>query len=226
MFWVALVQPGRGGERQARQAGSGCDAATLIAREMKMLPPHDLSAPCLPLLWKGELVCPGLSGSNGRGADGRGGMGVGESGRFFAQDDSPRYQALHVHGDDIFVLLQVENALRGVSKLEINGKGDENAVAEGGAKARGAGGRFRERGGGTLTERCTKAKSESKLIECVLWTDPAALTWLDGLYEVYEVNLPADAGVCAAVVPQQSVLHAKLIHGRPEPLLVFWATVI
>ena len=195
---------------------------------MKMLPPQDLSAPSLPLLWKGELVCPGRSGSNGRGADGRGGMGVGESGRFFAQDDSPTYQAraLHVHGDDIFVLLQVENALRGVSKLEINGKGGENAVAEGGAKARGAGGRFRERGGGTLTERCTKAKSESKLIECVLLTDPAALTWLDGVYEVYEVNLPADAGVCAAFVPHQSLLHAKLIRGRPEPLLVFWPTVI
>jgi hypothetical protein len=77
-----------------------------------------------------------------------------------------------------------------------------------------------------LTERCTKAKSESKLIECVLLTDPAALTWLDGVYEVYEVNLPADAGVCAAFVPHQSLLHAKLIRGRPEPLLVFWPTVI
>jgi hypothetical protein len=182
---------------------------------------HDLSAPSLPLLWKGKLVCPGRSGSNGRGADGRGGRGVGESGRFGAHQAPAR--ALHVHGDDMSVMLLVENALRRVSELEIKGRGGANALAEGGAKARGAGGRFRERGGGTLTERFTKAESESKLIECVLLTEPAALTWLD---DVYEVNLPADAGVCAAVVPQQSLLHDKLIRGRPEPLLVFWPTVI
>ena len=123
---------------------------------------HDLSAPSLPLLWKGKLVCPGRSGSNGRGADGRGGRGVGESGRFGAHQAPAR--ALHVHGDDMSVMLLVENALRRVSELEINRRSDKDTVVERGVKSNGGGGRCRAKDTVTLRERYTKSRSDPKLI--------------------------------------------------------------
>ena len=202
-------------------------------------PPLDqIRSLSLPLLWKGTLVW---------GTDGSAGKEHVVTGVYRAD-----VRALHATGDDMELMLLVENALLRQSVWHVMASNLGASSARLGTAVEGATGVCHECkcAGQTLVCVLTSRRGSSSVAGAEWWLDKAFVE-LDkrvahgaadqgarrASHEcpdedndsgrankdwAYELTLAGDAGVGALVVTQKSRLHQHLIGGCAEPLLVFW----
>ena len=172
-----------------------------------------------PLLWEGSLMWLG-----GRAA----------------------VRLLHVDGDDIRVMLHVENTLSRQSEWEVLSRELSDVRPRGGATGRSGSGILGE----STSENCKRAFAASKMIICaVVSAKGGEQWWLDTSFAslhrpradgresgqrrsvgqemgeedwTFPINLPVEGSLCGVVVSHRSSLHRHLIRGRVEPILVFF----
>ena len=177
-----------------------------------------------PLLWRGVL---------GEEAEG---MGAGASSRRLVR--RAQVQARHVFGENLNVLLLLENVLGSQTEWLLQGpSGSTGKSAAGGMALSG-----RERGVTRETQRGSlaqgldgafapdeykeaveKAARARALVLCLLEREDSGSEWLDDKSSWYSLKLPEGAGFCAIVLPSQSQLLGKeRLYGCTEPLLACW----
>ena len=135
-------------------------------------------------------------------------------------------QARYVFGDNLQLLLQLENVLRRQTEWRLRCPGREARTSLAGVAPHDH---------AVVAGQCKKAARQKSLAMCLLFpevpgerADEGAgaqeLGWLDIELSngYYLLELPADAEFGAAVLPSRSHLAQELLLGCTEPLLVCW----
>ena len=150
---------------------------------------------------------------------------------------------LHVDGDDLEVMLTMENMLLRRSEWAVvsgDHRAREREREREREEGRGEGERERERekergrhgggaGGGSLREECKRAFGAARTILCSVISGERAPEWWGDTFRglgseegLFQVDLPTDSGLCGVLVPRMSELHRHLTRGHREPLVAFW----
>ena len=135
-------------------------------------------------------------------------------------------QARYVFGDNLELLLLLENVLRQQTEWRLRCPGREVRTSR-------AGGAPHDHA--VVADQCKKAERKKTLAMCLLFPEVAGerggdgagaqeLDWLDIELSngYYSLELPADAAFGAAVLPSRSHLAQELLLGCAEPVLACW----